>query len=210
MKGLIKKDFLLVKSNIKVLMILFIVFGFMTFNGEMDLSFVLPFMSVVIMISTFSYDVNNKWDAYVIALPDGRKNSIKSKYIATIILLFMITIGVSIITATITYIKDNSIDLGTILEMLLATISATIIIQSIMYPVIYKFGLEKARIGIFVGMFGLGFLASLISKFVDFKPILQHLDILNNYWMFILPIVTLVILYVSYKISEKVYLKKEF
>ena len=54
MKGLIKKDFLLVKSNIKVLMILFIVFGFMTFNGEMDLSFVLPFMSVVIMISTFS------------------------------------------------------------------------------------------------------------------------------------------------------------
>ena len=34
MKGLIKKDFLLVKSNIKVLMILFIVFGFMTFNGE--------------------------------------------------------------------------------------------------------------------------------------------------------------------------------
>ena len=61
-----------------------------------------------------------------------------------------------------------------------------------------------------VGVFGLGFLASLISKFVDFKPILQHLDILNNYWMFILPIVTLVILYVSYKISEKVYLKKEF
>ena len=68
-------------------MILFIVFGFMTFNGEMDLSFVLPFMSVVIMISTFSYDVYNKWDAYVITLPNGRKNVVKAKYIATFILI---------------------------------------------------------------------------------------------------------------------------
>ncbi len=212
MKGLIKKDFLLVKSNIKVLVILFIVVGFMsfTFNGEMNISFVLPFMSVVIMLSTFSYDAYNKWDAYVTALPDGRKNSIKSKYIATIILLFMIAIGVSIITAISTYIKDNTLDFGAILEMVLVLLSTTIIMQSIMYPVIYKFGLEKARIGIFVGAFGLGFLASLISKYVDFKPIIQHLDMLNNYLTFILPIVTIILLYISYKISEKVYKNKEF
>ncbi len=210
MKGLIKKDFLLVKSNIKVLVILFIVCGFMSFNGEMNLSFALPFMSVVIMISTFGYDAYNKWDAYVIAFPDGRKNNIKSKYIATIMLLLMITIGVSIITAIITYIKDNTLDSGAILEMALAMLSTTIIMQSIMYPIIYKFGLEKARIGIFVGVFGLGFLASLISKFVDFNPIIQHLDMLNNYWIFILPIATILLLYISYKISEKVYKNKEF
>jgi len=75
-------------------------------------------------------------------------------------------------------------------------------------PIIYKFGLEKARIGIFVLIFFLGFLASLVSNLIDFKPLLQYLDIFNHFW--ILPIFTIILLYISYKISTKVYQKKEF
>ena len=210
MKGLIKKDFLLVKSNLKFLIILFVVYGFMTFNETMDISFILPCMSVVIMMSTFSYDAYNKWDAYVIALPDGRKNSIKAKYIATIILLSIITIATFACTIIIAYAQKNTLNIEEILLTFLALFSATIIVQSIMYPVIYKFGLEKARIGIFVGVFGLSFLASLLSQFINFKPFFQQLNRLNNYWIFILPLITIIILYVSYKISEKIYKNKEF
>lgn len=210
MKGLIKKDFLLIKSNLKILTILFIIYGFMTFNGEMDISFILPFMSVVIMVSTFSYDSYNKWDAYVIALPNGRKNSIKAKYIATIIFLFITTMILSLFAIIANYMKENTLNLGETLQMTLTMLEATIIVQGVMYPVIYKFGLEKARIGIFTFIFGLGFLANLISKFIDFQPLFQHLDMLNNYWVVILPIFTITFLYISYKISEKIYKKKEF
>lgn len=180
------------------------------FNGETDMSFVLPFMSVVLMMTTFSYDAYNKWDAYVIALPNGRKNSIKAKYIATIILLFIITMVVSIFTIITTYVKENTLNLGEVLQVFLAFFFNYNLVQGVMYPVIYKFGLERARIGIFVGVFGLGFLGSLISKFIDFEPLLQHLDILNHYWIFVLPIVSIIILYVSYKISEKIYQNREF
>lgn len=210
MTGLIKKDFLLIKSNLKFLVILFIVYGFMAFNGETDISFILPFMSVVIMLSTFSYDIYNKWDAYVIALPDGRKNTVKAKYLATIILLSLITLMIFIFTIITNYLQIKTLNIVEISQMFLSLYLATIIFQAIMYPVIYKFGIEKARIGIFVGVFGFGFIASLLSKIIDFKPLIQKLSFLNNYWMFTLPIVSLIILYISYKVSKKVYEKKQY
>lgn len=210
MKGLIKKDFLLIKSNIKILVILFVVYGFMAFNGEIDLSFILPFMSVALMLSTFSYDSYNKWDTYAIALPDGRKNSVKAKYVATILLLIFTTVIISILAFIIAYTKTKSINFDSILSMILGTFFATVLFQSFMYPVIYKFGLEKARIGIFALVFVISIIVGIISKIVDFKPLLRLLDNLGNYWIIILPIIIVIMLYISYKISEKIYQKKDY
>ncbi len=210
MLGLIKKDLFLIKSNLKILVILFVVYGFMIFQGEMDLSFVLPLMSVVIMISTFSYDTYNKWDAYAITLPDGRKNSVRAKYLATIILIIVTTIIITILSVAISYFQIKVVDYENIFSTILGAVFATTLLQSFMYPVIYKFGVEKARIGIFIVVFGITIIGGIIAKFIDFKSIFQTLDNLENYWMIILPIVMIVILYLSYKISEGIYKKKEY
>ena len=37
----------------------------------------------MMFISTFSYDEFNNWNSYVATLPNGRKNAIIAKYIAT-------------------------------------------------------------------------------------------------------------------------------
>ena len=81
MLGFIKKDLLMIKSNIKILAILLLIYIVMAFQGQLYLSFLLPFMGVMIMVSTFSYDTFNKWDAYAVTLPNGRKNSVRGKYI---------------------------------------------------------------------------------------------------------------------------------
>ena len=210
MLGLIKKDLLMIKCNIKILIILMFVYGFMFFQGEMDLTFILPFMSVMIMISTFSYDSYNKWDAYVCTLPDGRKNSVKAKYLATILLVIITTIITTILTIGISYAHTKIIDVESIFSTILGAVFATSLLQSFMYPTIYKFGVENARIGIFIVVFGVATIAGIIAKFVDFKPILQSLDNLGNYWMIILPIVIILMLYISYKFSEGIYKKKEY
>lgn len=210
MRGLIKKDFLMIKSNIKILVLLFIVYGFLSFNEEMDLLFLLPFMSIMIMISTFSYDAYNKWDAYVITMPDGRKNSVKSKYLATVILLVISTLIVSILAVILAYSKSKSINLENILSTFLGSFFAMILLQSFMYPAIYKFGLEKARIGIFVIVFGITIFLSMISKVINFGLIVKLLDNIDGYLLIILPIIMALMLYISYKISERIYLKKEF
>jgi len=210
MLGLIKKDLLIIRSNLKILIILFLVYGVMALQGEMDVSFVLPFMSVVIMMSTFSYDTYNKWDAYVCSLPNGRKNSVSAKYLATIILLTITTIIITALAVIISYTHTKAVNFDDILMTVFGPVFATILLQSFMYPAIYKFGVEKARIGIFIVIFGVTIIASIIAKFINFKSFFQKLDALNNYWIIIVPIIMITVLYASYKISEKIYKNKEY
>ena len=87
---------------------------------------------------------------------------------------------------------------------------ATVVLESLMYPAIYKFGLEMARIGIFIAVFGLTIMGGLIVKYVDLSTVTKILGLFKNYWQIMLPIIMLLILYVSYKISERIYMKKEF
>lgn len=200
----------MIKSNFKTLAIIFVVYAVMAFQGQMDLSFILPFMSVMIMISTFSYEEFNKWNAYACTLPNGRENTVKAKYISTILMIVIVTFIVTITTFLITYTKDNTINYESILSTMLGTFFATVLLQSFMYPAIYKLGVEKARIGIFVVVFGLGIIGALVSKIYDLKKVLALLKPLENYVIFIIPIFMIVMLYISYTISKKTNLKKEF
>lgn len=210
MLGLIKKDLLMIKSNFKLLVILLFIYSIMAFQGQMDLSFLLPFMSVMIMTSTFSYDNYNKWDAYAITLLNGRKNSVKAKYLATILLVIITTIIVTILSITIAYARTKSIDIENVISNIIGSVFALTLLQSIMYPSIYKFGVEKARIGLFIIVFGIAIIGSILAKVFDFESLFQALDVLNNYWMIIFPIIMIVVLYISYKISESIYKKKEY
>ena len=210
MIGLIKKDFLMLKGNFKTWLILLFVYIVMAFQESMSLAFLLPFMCVVTMLSTFSYDSYNKWDAYVCSLPDGRKNSVRAKYIATILLILVTVIITTILTIIIGYYRTNAVNLESIVESLVGAIFATTLLQSIMYPAIYKFGVEKARIAIFIVVFGFALIGGVLSKYIDFESIIQGLAFLENYMMIIIPIVIIIMLYVSYKISEVIYKRKEY
>ena len=209
MLGFIKKDLLMIKSNIKILAILLLIYVVMAFQGQMDLSFLLPFMSVMIMMSTFSYDTFNKWDAYAISLPDGRKSSVKAKYLATIILIIATTIIITILSFTISYVKTKIIDIENIIGTIFGSLFATILLQSFMYPAMYKFGPEKARIGILVVVFGVAIIGGAVAKYVDLSSIIKILDSIGAYWMIVFPVTMILMLYISYKISERIYFKKE-
>lgn len=210
MLGFIKKDLLMMKSNLKLLVILWVVYGFMAFQGKMDLSFLLPFMTVMIMMSTFSYDAFNKWDAYAITLPDGRKNSVRAKYLSTLLLIVVTTILVAILELVIAYTRTGVIDFENVLLTIFGGAFATTILQSFMYPSIYKFGVEKARIGIFVVVFGTAIIGGLLFKHIDLTELEEVFHFLDDYGTIIFPIIMVLMLYISYKISEGIYKKKEF
>ncbi len=210
MLGLIKKDLLMIKSNFKVLVILLFVYGMMAINGEIDLSFLLSIMSVMIVISTFSYDTYNKWDAYTVTLPEGRKNSVRAKYLVTILLTGLTTILVTLLSIIISYSLAGKIDFEMLLATMLGSVFSASLIQSFMYPVIYKYGVEKARIGIFVVVFIITIIGGILFKNLDISLFSQTINFLNNYLEIILPVIMIVMVYLSYRISLRLYMKKEF
>lgn len=211
MKGLIKKDLLLLKYNFRVVLILFLVYGFMTITGDFDFTLLLPFTSVMLMISTFSYDSYNKWDSYSVTLPRGRENSVLAKYLSTILIIFIESIIIFVVDILIYYYRTKLIEFDIIFSSLLGSIVACFLILSFMFPCIYKFGVEKARMGIFVVVFGIIIIGGIISKVVDLEVLSRTLNSFNDYTICIILVTLMVIITsISFIISKHIFNNKEF
>ena len=209
MVGLIKKDLLMIKSNLKLVLIMLVVFFIMALQGEFDISFVPPFIVVMLFMSTFSYDEFNKWDAYAVTLPNGRKNVVKSKYVASLILT-IVTIILTIILNSLVCLINNNLEFDKFISTIMGCVFGVILIQSIMYPFIFKYGMEKGRIGLFVISFAIVGIIGLLSSVLKINIPTNVVTFFDNYWFVIIPLISIVLLLISYKISEKIYLKKEF
>lgn len=209
MSGLIKKDLLLVKSNLKTVILIAFVFILMAFQGTFDATFIFPFLSIMLFISTFSYDDFNNWNAYACSLPNGRKNVVKSKYIATLIIALvtsLISLGISLIIAA----TESSINFSVITSSLVGCFLGISIVVAFMYPLIFKYGSEKGRIGLFVIVFLIVTLLGIVSNQIDPIALEKTLKIIEKYLYVVVPIFIILMNYISYKISEKIYFKKEF
>lgn len=209
MLGLIKKDLLMARGNLKTIVIMLVVFTLVAIDGNNNFSFIPAFISIMIMMSTFSYDEYNKTDAYISSFPNGRKNAVKSKYLTTLLVVFISIVITFLVSIAVGYAK-NSINMEEIISITLGSGFAITIIQAILYPLIYKFGVEKSRIGLFIGAFAITGIASIFLKTGVNIDIPQNIvTIFNNYYMIIAPITFIIIIFISYEISKIVYLKKE-
>lgn len=103
---------------------------------------------------------------------------------------------------------NSNLKFDDFVSTLLGSVSAIVLIQAIMYPFIFKYGMEKGRIILFVLSFAIVGIIVLFSKVINIP--LDIISFFNNYWFIIVPTILTISLFISYKISEKIYLKKEF
>jgi len=167
-------------------------------------------MSLILFISTFSYDDFNNWNSYAVTLPNGRKNVVRAKYIVSIILTVVLGIGALAIGIGISYTKTNSINLDEIISSLMGTMLSSVIIITLLYPIVFKFGATNGRIILFAVVFGIAGIGALISQFVDMTYIINMINGLDSYSLIAIPIISAILLGISYLISNKIYQSKEF
>lgn len=210
MLGLIKKDLLLIKANLKSMIIIFVIYIMLAFQGTFDVTFIIPIIGIMLFISTFSYDDFNNWNSYAVTLPNGRKNVVRAKYIVSIILMIILAVVAFFIGIGISYIKTNSINLDEIISSLMGTMLSSVIIISLLYPIVFKFGATNGRIILFAVVFGIAGIGTLIAQFIDMTPIINIINKLDNYLLIAIPIIYIILLGISYLISSKICQNKEF
>ena len=154
MLGLVKKDLLMIKGNIRQVILFLVVFLILAFQENNIIVIVPVFVSMMVFITTFSYDEYNKWDAYAISLPVSRKNIVKAKYVASII-LWAIALLVTVVITGIMGLFEQNINYFEMFGMILGCVFSIVLLEAIMFPLIFKFGVEKGRIGLFVGVFAI-------------------------------------------------------
>ena len=208
MKGLIKKDLLMIKSNFKTLGIIFIIYTILGFQDSMNIGILIPFLGSMMIMSTFSYDSYNKWDAYAITFPNGRENIVKSKYLANFLFVSLLSIFELLILLVISFIQKEIS--SSIFLSIYTMFFATMVFQDLIYPIIFRFGIEKARLSIFLAVFILILAIIGIAKLLSFKIFAGFLNLVKNHLFLSLTLILIIMTYISYKISQKIYLKKEF
>lgn len=209
MLGLVKKDLLMIKGNIRQVILFLVVFLILAFQENNIIVIVPVFVSMMVFITTFSYDEYNKWDAYAISLPVSRKNIVKAKYIASII-LWAIALLVTVVITGIMGLFEQNINYFEMFGMILGCVFSIVLLEAIMFPLIFKFGVEKGRIGLFVGVFAIAGLLGFIFTGIDLENATGFIEIFNKYYYILIPLVAVILLVISYFVSKKIYLKKEF
>lgn len=210
MLGLIKKDFSIIRANLKSVIIIFVVYLVMAFQGNLDMSFIVPLIGLMLFISTFSYDDFNNFNAFVSTLPNGRKNAVKAKYIASIILIIILAVISLGVTILINYVRTNTFNISEIIMGLMGTLLSCIIIISLLYPIILKFGSTNGRIILFSVVFGISAIIGIIARFVDMTFLINIVNSIDDIAFIVIPIISIVLLLISYIISYKIYINKEF
>ena len=221
-KGLLKKD-LYNLATYKASLIIIILFCGIAIIGTESVQFAPIIICTIvgmISLSTFNYDEIAKSNKYILTLPTNRKEIVKEKFIfaigATILGgllgLFLTIIVVNVLNFVRT---DNVINLD-YESLMITTISGMwgiSLIQAIQIPSIFKWGAEKGRIQMFVLLFviiavvaGIAFLIMQTNFQIDVEMLK---NMLHQFGIIILVCTMIMMYYISYKVSYKIYRNKE-
>lgn len=217
MKGLILKDLLTLKNQMRNVMI--IIIGFIILSITMEnyfyISFIIPFYIVILVISTFSYDELNNANVYIVALPYKRKTIVKARYLLSLISMITALLIGTILSLLISLLNTNMNFMSTFASCTAAIIGVILVI-SLLMPCFYKFGVQKGRVILFITIMAVSLLIGVIFslfensnlKMIKFFSTLENI----NYIILIAIAIILILLtlYISYLFSCKIFKNKEF
>lgn len=198
-----------------VIVIMAVVFGYMMDTG----SFIVGYGTFIIslfVISTISYDEFNNGFTFLFTLPVSRNDYVKEKYLFAFCLSGIACLVATLLSILFEMLKGNEL---LILESLLssmAVLMAALVLVMIIIPVQLKFGQNKGNIAVVlvVGIaFVIGYLIIKLFEFlnVDIANIINWFSQLGVTGTVLIAMVIVAIIgIVSYQISSRIMLKKEF
>lgn len=172
MKGLLVKDFRLMKGQKNFLILLFIIIAFVFISG-MDASFFmgyLPFLFMIAAMSTITYDEFDNGMAFLMVLPISRKLYVQEKYLFGGVLGFTGLASAFVLFLISEINKGSSMTFTQYVLLFLCFLAFVILFLCLMIPIQLKFGSEKGRIVLFIIFFGIIGIVYLVSKITDKIP----------------------------------------
>lgn len=218
MKGLILKDFYLLKqlkTTFGIMFILSVIILFANEKGD-NLQFIIGYMTIIgamSVVNTISYDETNNSNLFLMTLPISKKLYTIEKYCFGTIIGIMFWAVSLVITTICIIIKQVDIIWIEYLIISVSLLGLLFILLSIMIPIELKFGAEKGRIIIICTIMAVAFGGSLLVKFLDKNKInyVKYLNIIfNKNWIwFVIIAIIAVIFCISVMISIYIMEKKQ-
>lgn len=215
MIGLLKKEYYLMEGQMKSWLIVAVFCFFYSYfmNADSFLFMLIILIGIMSTMTVFSLDKACGWDTYVISLPLTRKEIVEARYLFA----FLIDIGVSLACCLLMLLRglmNGGVNIPESLHSLFQILLVTILMQLLLFPVIYKLGVEKARF-VYMAVFiclSLGVLG--LSQLDDNGAVLAGIRInaekIMQYGEAAAVILAVAGLFLSLWLSVHIYEKQEF
>lgn len=214
MNGLLRKELLLLKSSGKTYIFLILFYAvFSLFSNSTMFSTLATLILLLLPLTSFSLDELARWDKFAAALPGGRRAVVKSKYQ----LLFLTLAGALVLSFLVDLLvyffgRDQSTTLPELVVTALICVVMGLLINCLLYPFLFKYGAQKARLYLALGIgIAMALIAVVIFLFrLNNAPLemLQELPLAAIAAALIVLLAAAVV--ISYFVSCRIYDNKEF
>jgi ABC-type transport system involved in multi-copper enzyme maturation permease subunit len=210
MIGLLLKDIYTMRQYVKTLLFMLVFFAVISAGLDNPAIFFEGFiilMSMMLTISSFSYDDLAKWDRYALTLPVSRKEIVAAKYLLSIVLCVAATVISFLIAAIVLAVKP--VEGFGLTEQLFATaaiISIAFFFTVVLLPLTFNFGVEKSRLLMFVIFAAPSADVIALNKLGISMP--TEASLMS--FLKLLPLIVILLYYLSYRLSVRIFSKKEF
>lgn len=210
MKGFLYKDLCLYSGMWKSYTLIYLLFFALTLFDLLDVSYLFSFFPILLcagVISLSSLDEQARWDRFAVAVPGGRRKVVRDKYrLALLSVLFCLALeGVMALLLALAGREEALSDL-----MICAiSLFACLLLCSVALPLTFHFGYQKARI-VTTAFTAIG--AGTMTSLATIASLaLRGGDKLNLWFIVVtLALLDLPALAISWRVSLRIYAKKEF
>ena len=222
MKGMLIKDFRLLKNQGKTLFLMLLVVAvFMNLLTDVGPSFIVGYITIMFSmftVSTISYDEFDNCYLFLMTLPVTRKKYVNEKYLfALLSIIFAWCAGIVLGIILMIVQPSGEVDAADWFGTCLGYIFTAWIFVSVMLPLRLKFDAEKARYANLIMIAAVAIAAFLISNALEYVP--AKIVGPGKEWfsglgtggiLGLFAVVTALVVVISYLCSRHIMAKKEF
>lgn len=216
MRGLLIKDFRLLKGQTKFFVIIFIMTIFLSLNSSDNFAITyLTFICGFLAISAVGYDDNGNGMPFLLTLPVSRSLYVREKYVfGALITAIGWAVGV-VITGVIGLVKGNPLPADELIFNLVWLL-LWLMTMSLSLPAVLKYGTEKGKIALLASILVLVAAVYVASRFFeqmgyDSDAVIEGFSALDTLGIVaLLSVLAIVMLVVSCAIATRIVRRKEY
>lgn len=211
MNGLLKKEFFVLRKQLRTWTMLFVLYAAIAVTGVWGpyiLTTLVTVMTLMTPLSAFGYDQSTGWETFVATLPGGREKAVGARYLFCLLVdlaAAALALGLTLLLGLLGF-ADVALDEAAASTLSCAAVALLMI--AVALPLCYKLGVEKARVvymAVFLAAFGGGLaLVNLLSGRIALPAWLGYALLAA-----VVPVLV-VVMYLSYRTSVSILRKKEY
>ena len=211
MNGLLKKEFFVLRKQLRTWTLLFVLYAAIAVTGVWGpyiLTTLVTVMTLMTPLSAFGYDQSTGWETFVATLPGGREKAVGARYLFCLrvdLAAAALALGLTLLLGLLGF-ADVALDEAAASTLSCAAVALLMI--AVALPLCYKLGVEKARVvymAVFLAAFGGGLaLVNLLSGRIALPAWLGYALLAA-----VVPVLA-VVMYLSYRTSVSILRKKEY